>query len=141
MIRKAIPEDFNEIYLINKNSLGYEYPLEKTKENLSEFLKKSDHIIFVYTVDEKSVGYIHLQEYQTVYSDKYYNCLGLAVLDEYKRRGIGKALLTEAEKQAKLNGAVGVRLNSGASRVSAHEFYKSCGYEDTKTQKNFKKIL
>lgn len=141
MIRNATPEDFNEIYFINRDSLGYDYPLDKTKDNLSDFLNKSDHIILVYTVDEKAVGYIHLQEYQTVYSDKYYNCLGLAVLNEYKRQGIGKALLKEAEKQAKANEAVGVRLNSGESRVSAHEFYKSCGYEDTKTQKNFKKLL
>lgn len=141
MIRKATSEDFNEIYLINRDSLGYDYPPDKTKENLSEFVKRAEHIILVYTVYSRAVGYIHIQEYQTIYSDKYYNCLGLAVLDEYKRQGIGKALLAEAEKQAKVNGAVGIRINSGASRVSAHEFYKTCGYEDTKTQKNFKKKL
>ena len=75
------------------------------------------------------------------YADNFKNCLGLAVDNDYKRNGIGSALLKQAEIWAKENGAVGIRLCSGAERVNAHKFYESQGYEVTKLQKNLKKIF
>ena len=69
------------------------------------------------------------------------NCLGLAVDNDYKRKGIGSALLKRAEIWAKEKGAFGIRLCSGAERVNAHKFYESQGYEVTKLQKNKKKIF
>ena len=66
---------------------------------------------------------------------------GRTVGNRYKRNGIGSALLKQAEIWAKENGAVGIRLCSGAERVNAHKFYESQGYEVTKLQKNLKKIF
>ncbi len=141
MIRRAEVRDYKEIYLINKNSLGYEYPPDKTKELLEMLVNDESYVILVYELDCNVVGYIHIQEYQTLYFDKFYNCLGLAVDNDYKRQGIGKALLYEAEKIAEENGAVGIRLNSGSVRTDAHKFYEACDYECSKMQKNFKKFF
>ena len=91
--------------------------------------------------DNKVVGYIHLVNYDVIYADNFKNCLGLAVDADYKRNGIGSALLKQAEIWAKENGAVGIRLCSGAEREGAHKFYISQGYEITKIQKNIKKIF
>lgn len=44
-------------------------------------------------------------------------------------------------KWAKDTGAFGVRLVSGATRIGAHAFYKSCGYEGNKEQKNLRKCF
>ena len=67
--------------------------------------------------------------------------MGLAVDNDYKRNGIGSALLKQAEIWAKENGAVGIRLCSGAERENAHKFYLSQGFVSNKIQKNFKKIF
>ena len=47
----------------------------------------------------------------------------------------------EAEKWAKSIEAVGVRLNSGALRNGAHEFYRAIGYNLEKEQIRFLKML
>ncbi len=33
-IREANIDDYMDIYIINRDSLGYVYPIEKTKDNL-----------------------------------------------------------------------------------------------------------
>jgi len=110
-------------------------------ETLSIILNDETQVIFVAETENKVVGYIPLVNYDVIYADNFKNCLGLAVDNDYKRNGIGSALLKQAEIWAKENGAVGIRLCSGAERVNAHKFYESQGYEVTKLQKNLKKIF
>lgn len=141
VVRKAVISDAEDIYYINKTSLGYEYDFEKQKRKIEAVLNDETQIIFVAESDNKVVGYIHLVNYDVIYADNFKNCLGLAVDNDYKRNGIGSALLKQAEIWAKENGAVGIRLCSGVERVNAHKFYESQGYEVTKLQKNLKKIF
>lgn len=140
-VRKAVPSDAFDIYNINKNSLGYDYDFAKQKRKIEVVLQDSTQAIFVACADEKVVGYIHLVNYDVVYADNYKNVMGLAVLKEYRRRGIGTVLLQTAEKWAKENGACGVRLCSGAERAEAHRFYIANGYIEKKIQKNFRKVF
>lgn len=58
-------------------------------------------MIFVADNGEKVVGYIHLVNYDVIYTDNFKNCLGLAVDNDYKRKGIGSALLKQGEEWAK----------------------------------------
>jgi ribosomal protein S18 acetylase RimI-like enzyme len=129
------------IVLLNKNEMGYEYPTEDTKKQLNQLLKDSNHKIYVAIVAEKVVGYIHANNYDLIYGPHLKNIMGIAVSSNFRRNGIGKMLLTEVEKWAKDTGAYGVRLVSGATRIGAHAFYISCGYEGVKEQKNFKKMF
>ncbi len=141
IIRKAEVSDAEDIYFINKTSLGYDYDLDKQRKNLQAVLNDKTQVIFVADIGDKVVGYIHLTSYDVIYTDTYKNCLGLAVDNDYKRMGIGSALLKQGEKWAKENGAVGIRLCSGIERENAHKFYLSQGYVENKLQKNLKKIL
>lgn len=140
-IRNAEISDAEDIYYINKSSLGYDYDLDKQRENLKAVLNDKTQVIFVADIGDKVVGYIHLTSYDVIYTDTYKNCLGLAVDNDYKRMGVGSALLKQGEKWAKENGAVGIRLCSGIERENAHKFYLSQGYIENKLQKNLKKIL
>lgn len=139
IIRDCMPQDYVHIYLLNKIEMGYEYPEEKTKEKLERLLTDDNHKIYVAVVDNKTVGYIHANNYDLLYSPHFKNIMGLAVLSDYQGNGIGKKLLESVEKWAKSTGAYGVRLVSGSTRVGAHEFYKNCGYTGNKEQRNFKK--
>lgn len=141
IIRQAEITDAENIYYINKTSLGYNYDLHKQKNNLESVLNDKTQVFFVADVGNRVVGYIHLTSYDVIYTDTYKNCLGLAVDNDYKRMGIGSALLKQGEMWAKENGAVGIRLCSGVERENAHKFYKSQGYIENKLQKNLKKIF
>ena len=67
--------------------------------------------------------------------------MGIAVSCDHKRKGIGCALLEKVEEWGRCDGAVGVRLVSGASRAEAHAFYRKCGYSGDKQQLNLKKMF
>ena len=140
-IRECLEEDGQFIYELNQKEMGYEYPLDKTQKKLSTLLKSSHNKIFVAVIDNQVVGYVHANDYDTMYAPHMKNIMGIAVKSEYKRLGIGKALLMQVEKWAKQTNALGVRLVSGGTRKQAHEFYRHCGYCHEKQQINFKKMF
>lgn len=86
-------------------------------------------------------GVIHVDKYNVLYFPTMANILGIAVAADFRRQGIGSALLKRAEKWARENGAGSMRLNSGESRKKAHEFYRALGYIDDKKQLRFIKEL
>lgn len=140
-IREGKLQDYIEIALLNKNELGYDYNVEDTKKQLEKLIKKIDHKIFVAIASEKIIGYIHATSYDLLYAPHLKDIIGIAVSSNFRKLGIGKMLIYEVEKLGKETGAYGIRLVSGAERKEAHIFYKSCGYSESKDQKNFKKIL
>jgi len=140
-VRRAKIEDADRIYELNKASLGYDYPVEKTRARLETVIGLSEHRIYVAEYDGIVVGYIHGSDYECTYSGPMKNILALAVDERYRGRGVGRDLLSEMEGWAKQDYAEGVRLTSGITRADAHKFYLHCGYIDRKDQKNFVKYL
>lgn len=140
-IRECKIEDVNAIYNLNHNEMGYEYSIDNTKYKLEYLLKSDKDVIFIATVQNIVIGYVHANDYDVIYAPHMKNIMGIAVSGEYKKHGIGKALLEEIEKWAKETGAFGIRLVSGSTRTGAHEFYKRCGYVGDKQQINFKKYF
>ena len=55
------------------------------------------------------------------------------------RRGVGHALLDEAEQWASAQGYNEVRLRSGVHREEAHEFYLAVGFEQSKASFMFRR--
>ncbi len=140
-IRECKTEDVDAIYNLNNTEMGYEYSIEDTKEKLEGLLESDKDKIFVATVQNAVVGYVHANDYDVIYAPHMKNIMGIAVSGEYKKYGIGKAMLEEIEKWAKETGAFGIRLVSGSTRTGAHEFYRRCGYIGDKQQINFKKYF
>ena len=54
----------------------------------------------------------------------------LVVRNDAQGRGLGRRLLTEAERRARFGGAARLEITSGSQRSDAHAFYKACGYGD-----------
>jgi GNAT superfamily N-acetyltransferase len=69
------------------------------------------------------------------------NVTALVVDDKNQNKGIGKALILEAEKYAKENNLAFVRANSSSGRVEAHNFYRKLGFNNEKDQKRFIKEI
>jgi len=140
IIREVQEQDYPQIYKLNQ-VLGYEYSMEKTRQQIIKLLNRSTDKIFVACVDENVAGYIQLSDYECLYHDSLKNVMALAVDESFQNNGIGKALLLRAEAWAREQGSVGIRLNSGESRKGAHAFYEKCGYYNRKNQKNFIKYF
>ncbi len=141
IIREAIVDDYKDIFVINRDSLGYEYPIDKTKDNLYNLINDENNKIFVAVYENKVIGYIHLIDHNVSYFDHLKNVLAIAVHNDFKRQGIGSSLMNKGEEWAKETGAVGVKLLSSEFRPEAHEFYKSIGYKFKKKQLNFQKLF
>ncbi len=127
--------------MLNERDLGYEFPVEETKQRLSYILSLPSDKIFVAELESKVVGYIHLSGYDLTYSRSLKNIMALAVDRSCRKMGVGKALINNGEEWAKANGAYGIRLVSGFNRPDAHKFYLACGYAKRKEQVNFIKMF
>lgn len=141
LIRACCPEDAVELAQINRLAMGYDYPVEATQKRLCQLLQSGSDRFFCAIADGRVVGYIHISDYNTLYADHMKNIMGLAVLEDYRRRGIGTALLHAAEQWAKEDGAAAVRLVSGEDRLDAHKLYERAGYLPVKRQMNYRKVL
>lgn len=140
-IRECTLEDAEAIFLLNRDEMGYEYPLNETRKKLEYLLKSGKDKLFVAIVQGQVVGYVHGKDYDVLYVPHMKNIMGIAVFKQYRRHGIGQALLQQLEYWAKRTGATGIRLVSGGERADAHQFYEKCGYTRTKQQINFKKYF
>jgi len=54
----------------------------------------------------------------------------LVVSSDAQGRGLGRQLLRDAERRARVAGAARLELSSGSQRTDAHAFYRACGYGD-----------
>lgn len=138
-VRKCSVSDAEMICRLNTEVMNYRYPLVDTEEALSCLLQNTGHGIFVAELDGQIAGYIHLQDYETLYFPPMKNILCLAVFPEYRERGVASAMLMAGETWAKETGAAGIRLDSGEERLPAHACYEKAGYLPRKMHKNFVK--
>ncbi len=140
LIRKATVEDYAYIGAIIRDCLGYSCDDFVVKRKLSQ-VDMDREVVFVAEIDDKVIGYIHGDRFELLYMDSLINVLCLAVNEEYRKNGVGSALLNQVEEWAKERGAVGIRLNSAMSRTSAHEFYRRMGFNKERDQIRFLKMF
>ena len=140
MIREVSIDDYMAIQQICEKDLGYSCDPKLVKIRLTN-LDKERECVFVAVQDNIVTGFIHVEKYEMLYHQAMANVLGLAVSEEYRHQGLGRALLTAAEKWAIERGISEMRLNSGGRRKEAHCFYRNSGYTDEKEQIRFIKFL
>ena len=143
-IRQATTSDIPAMNELFRKDLGYEECTMEIVEKQFAGLDNSREAVFVAEEEDDSshiAGVIHVEKYNVLYFPTMANILGIAVAADFRRQGIGSALLKRAEEWARENGASSMRLNSGESRKQAHEFYRAQGYIDDKKQMRFIKEL
>ncbi len=140
VIRQVTCDDAEDVCRICCEDLGYQCDKMLVRERITE-LDSEREAVYVALVDDSVVGFVHVEKYTTLYFENMANILGLAVSSKYRKNGIGKALLEQAEKWADKNEIALMRLNSGLKRSEAHEFYRRLGYSGEKNQIRFIKRL
>ena len=137
MIRKVKLSDAAAIQRLNAECLGYDFDRKATEAQLKRLLENDQHLILVAEEDVQVIGYAHAASYERLYFPSLLNLLALAVAQDFQGQGHGRALMQALREEAKAVGYIGVRINSGISRSSAHEFYRRLGCSEKADQKRF----
>ena len=137
MIRKVKLSDAAAIQRLNAECLGYDFDREATEAQLKRLLENDQHLILVAEEDGQVIGYAHAASYDCLYFPSLLNLFALAVAQDFQGQGHGRALMQALREEGKAAGYTGIRINSGISRSSAHEFYHSLGCSEKADQKRF----
>ncbi len=127
-IRPAELKDAEDIVQLMLE-LGYPCTVDQMKSRLEHLMADQTHETFVAMIDRNVVGMVgayvsHIYEKDAPIG----RIIALCVMREFRHRGLGKLLITNAEQWVKSQGASSVIVNSGLKRKDAHEFYKDIGY-------------
>ncbi len=119
-IRRVLPEEAGEAARIEKSSLSVPW----SESELTLFIKNPSGVYLAAFADGKMLGvcggYIGAGECQIT---------NIAVLPEYRRRGIAEALLTTLITESKSRGGAKAFLEVGENNTVAMEFYKKLGFK------------
>ena len=135
-IRDVTADDAAAISEINREALGYDFPVQDTRAQLERIVKAPNIVLLVAVDGEDVLGYIQLSDYENTYHRPLKILITLATSPRHQRRGVGRRLLAAGEEWARADGACGVRLVTGQNRVDARKFYAANGYEVRKEQTN-----
>jgi ribosomal protein S18 acetylase RimI-like enzyme len=110
--------------------LGYETTTSEMQMRLQRIATDERLRTFVAVCDGKVCGMISTLIYPSIeHNDPSGRIVALVIKSTMRRRGIGRALITLAEKDFAQRGIRRVALNTQLAREDAHKFYESLGYE------------
>lgn len=137
-IRPATLSDSAGICAIYQSAMGYASLTDaEVASRMAEMQQRGGYFIYVALEDDKVIGFISTQRSMSMeVAGEYMTVLVLAVDAEYRRQGVGRALMERAEADAAQDGIGYFTLTSGFAREGAHAFYQTLGYE----KKSFKFI-
>jgi len=131
---KATVSDLNDVSeLFNKYRIFYGQPsdLEGAKAFIKERMELNESTIFLVKSKEGlPAGFVQLYPIFTSVGMKRKLLLNdLFVAEEFRRLGVGKALMEQSKKYAQETNAAGILLETGKDNVHAQALYESIGYE------------
>lgn len=111
--------------------LGYPCERNEALERISSIIDNDRQVLVVARCHGAVCGLIGLDfMYYLPLGTHTCRVTALVVTPEAQGRGLGRQLLREAERRARVGGAARIELTSGSQRADAHAFYKACGYSD-----------
>ena len=110
--------------------LGYRTTKSEMQMRLQRIATDERYRTFVAVCGGKVCGMIGTLTYPSYeHNDPSGRIVALVIKSTMRRRGIGRALITTAEKDFAERGIRRVALNTRLVREDAHKFYESLGYE------------
>lgn len=139
MIRKIKEGDGEAIAKVAKEALAHDSSSSLIESRIKELKDNDNYFIYVYQDDSTNevIGFIEAERYNLIYGGNGFNIIALAVDEDYRNKGVGRALVESLERYAISIGYTFIRLNSRIERADAHLFYSHIGYTEDKIQKRF----
>jgi len=148
-IRGARQEDAAEIARL-AGLLGYPSEARAMRERLEELLARPDQRIAVAAAasarepraDGAALGgWVHVTRHIALESGQFAEILGLIVDPAARRAGVGRALVAEAERWARVHRLARLVVRSNVLRKESHSFYPALGLPRNKSQHVYAKSL
>lgn len=140
LIRKAEIKDSEAIANLS-SELGYEVKKIESQERLYKIIKNPDHQVYIAIIDNAIAGWIHAVYSVRLQSSAYVEITGLVVNQNYRRNGVGNKLVQSVFNWASSINCPKVRVRCKLIRLESHKFYEKMGFELSKEQKVFDKIV
>jgi GNAT superfamily N-acetyltransferase len=140
VIREMRPDDAAAVADL-ATQLGYASTATQLVERIPQVIGREGAAALVAEDRGTVVGWTHVEVRRTLVGDREAQIMGLVVDERCRGRGIGAALMAEAERWAREHGADKLRVSSRATREGAHRFYLRRGYTLAKTSHWFEKEL
>ena len=127
IVRDMLAKDILPVALLLKQLSSADTDLGEFSSRFQE-LSGPNNGFFVAEDNKKIVGWVQVECRNFFLFGLRSEIMGLVVDVTHRRRGVGKALIEEAEKWAFDRSSL-VRLSSNVLREESHPFYLSQGYE------------
>ncbi len=132
-IRKWKEKDVDELVQLN-HQWGYPTTKETVAANLKRIDKLGNAGIFVADLDSRVTGFIYVMEHIIVGGEPFAEVHGLVVDENFRKRGIGKALIGYVKTWSTEKGLTKLRLRTNLKREEANIFYPKIGFAVIKQQ-------
>lgn len=142
IIREISKKDLPKLAELYKQFWNEESNIEKMNIQFKKIKKANSHIILGAFENENMIGSVM----GVICDELYGNCKAFMVIENMivdnskRKKGIGKKLIEEIEKIAKLRNCTQIILVTETNRKDACSFYESVGYLP-EIQKGYKKKL
>jgi GNAT superfamily N-acetyltransferase len=141
VVRPVICEDAEAVAELS-GELGYPVSSKCMRQRIAELNARTDHAVFVACSSEGTVvGWIDVSIALHLQAEPRAEIGGLIVSNHVRSRGIGRVLMTEAERWAADRGVDKILVRSRTAREDAHRFYEREGYKRIKTSVIFEKEI
>ena len=136
-IREMTENDLPSVSALSEQ-LGYPVKIEDLVSRFERLRGSKANRLWV-AVDQSGniLGWAHAGVREALTYNRACEVIGIVVDSSLRRKGVGRRLMEVAESWAAEERLEHIRIRSQALRESAHEFYKSLGYDLLKIQNVF----
>ncbi len=129
-LRNASLMDADDVAVL-LSDLGYPCEREDASERIHAIIANDRQALVLARHDGAVCGLIALDfMYYLPLGTTTCRITAMVVTPDAQGRGLGRQLLREAERRARVGGAARLEITSGSQRADAHAFYRACGYSD-----------
>ena len=130
-IRRACMSDSDALAEL-VTELGYRTSPGQMRGRLESILSKPEYSTLVARVDDRIAGFIGTMVRPSYEADGLYGqIMALVVAGQFRRRGVGRALVGAVESSLVRRGVNALIVNTANHRADAHAFYEGLGYSFT----------
>lgn len=127
-LRNATPADAEDVAQLLA-ALGYPCEPEDAAERIAAILHNDRQTLILARYRGAACGLLSLDfMYYLPLGTTTCRVTALVVNEDARGHGLGRLLLRDAERRARLGGAARLEVTSAGHRTEAHAFYRACGF-------------